>query len=248
MGFFDVSVIHNSALNIPLNTYSLQDALNIPFNTYSLQDALNPNNLDSTQFFNGHITPYLFDTGCLVDGVKNCTAACQDPGSAFSNLTTLHNCMMYPVIADQYAKDNLSTDIVQLADSLGIEKEQWPSSSVSLKITKTISMCLDAYCGNLPYCTEAVHEYNERNYEAIYQYNESYYEAVLQYNESYYEEIHQYNESYFGYDSFLNQTGNFYFDLDPRANYDQHSFDLCTYLPVSVNQDIGGIGVRQLEH
>ena len=205
MGVFYVSAISNATLNITLNTYSLQDALSPIGAGY---------------------TPYLFDTGCQVDGVQNCTAACQDHESAFKTLDTLHNCMMYPVIADQYSKDNLSKEITQLAQSLGIEKEQWPSSLVSLSITKTIASCLEAYCSTLPDCNEAVHQYNE-----------SYYETVL-----------QYKESYLGYDSFLNQTGNFYFDLDPRANYGQRSFDLCTYLPLSVNQDVGGIGVRQLEH
>ena len=202
MGIFYVLAITNSTLNIPLNTYSLQD-------------ALSPNSLDSTQSFDGYVQPYLFETGCWVDGVQNCTAACQEPASAFSTLDTLHNCMMYPVIADQYSKDNLSTEITQLAQSLGIEKAQWPSSSVSLKVTKTIGSCLDAYCGTLPYCTEAAY---------------------------------QYNQSYYGDDfdsSFLNQTGAFYFDLDHQ---EVNPFDLCEYLPVSVNQDIGGIGVNQFEH
>ena len=205
MVFFDVLAITNSTLNIPLNTYSLQD-------------ALNPNSWHSTQDANGYIAPYLFDTGCQVDGVQNCTAACQDAGSAFSTLDTLHNCMMYPVIADQYSKDNLSTEITQLAQSLGIEKEQWPSSAVSLSITKTIASCLYAYCGTLPDCNSSAHQYNESSLGSV---------------------------------SFLNQTGPFYFNLDsynPYAEYGGQSFDLCTYLPVSVNQDIGGIGVRQFEH
>ena len=210
MGFFPVLNITNSTLNASVNTYSLQD-------------ALSPNSYDAAQSINGYVTPYLFHTGCkVVDDIQNCTAACQDPGSAFSSLDTLHNCMMYPVIADQYSKGNLSAEIVQLADRLGIEKEQWPSSSISLNITKTISLCLDAYCSSLPYCNSSVRQYNKSHYD--------------------------------GTDSFLNQTGNFFFDLDPYATYynyayyDYQSFDLCTYLPTSVNQDIGGIGVRHCEH
>ena len=200
MGHFDVSAITNSTLNITLNTYSLQD-------------ALSPNSWHSTQDTDGYVLPYLFKTGCWVDNVQNCTAACQEPASAFSTLDTLHNCMMYPVIADQYSKDNLSTEITQLAQSLGIEKAQWPSSSVSRNITKTIGSCLEAYCSTLPYCNES---------------------------------LPQYNQSFYSYEvSFLNQNGSFYYDptyleVDP--------FDLCEFLPVSVNQDIGGIGVRQFEH
>ena len=118
--------------------------LNITPNTYSLGDALGPVS-DAVLSADGYVVPYLFDTGCQVDGVQNCTVACQDPGSAFSALDTLHNCIMYPVIADQYSKSNLSMEIAQLADSLGMGKEQWPSSSsISLNITKTINNCLDA--------------------------------------------------------------------------------------------------------
>ena len=198
---------------------SATNSLGITSNTYSLQDAISPNSYDSTQPFNGHSVPYLFDTGCQVDGVQNCTAACRNAGSAFRTLETLHNCMMYPIIADQLFKDNLSIEIAQLAQTLGIEKEQWPSSPVSLNITTTIDSCLDAYCSTLPDCTEAA-----------YQYNLSYYHATNS------------NIS-------LNQTTGFYFDLDPyQEHHPRATFDLCEYLPVSINQDIGGIGVRHSDH
>ena len=210
MVFFPVSAITNSTLN---------STLIIPFNTYSLQDALGVNSFDIGQDANGYTTSYLFDTGCQVDNVQNCTAACQDAGSAFSTLDTLHNCMMYPVIADQYSKGNLSMEIAQLAYSLGIEKEQWPSSSISLNITKTIGSCLDAYCSTLTGCSKAAYQYNQSN------------------------------DDYYYYSTFLNQTGPFYFDLDPDQYYDYRlDFDLCAYFTVSANQDIAGIGVRKLEH
>ena len=137
--------------------------LNITLNTYSLQDALTPNGPDATGYTSGYIAPYLFHTGCQYNGVQNCTAACQEPESAFSTLDTLHNCMMYPIIADQYAKNNLSSDITQLAQSLGIEKAQWPST-VSLNITTTIGTCLDAYCASLPECSSELQSYNESAY------------------------------------------------------------------------------------
>ena len=118
---------------------------------------------------------------------------------------------MYPIIADQYAKNNLSTDIAQLANSLGIEKGQWPST-VSSNITKTIGSCLDAYCNSLPGCN-----------------------TDLQLN----------NESAYGAQTtFQNFNGSFYFDTDPYSL--GTLFDLCSYLPASVNQDIGGIGVRHV--
>ena len=199
MVLFPVSAITNATLNITLNTYSLQD-------------ALSPSGFDSIQAEDyGYITRYLFDKSCQYGGVQNCTAACQDPGSAFSTLDTLHNCMMYPIIADQYAKNNLSSDIAQLAQSLGIEKSTWPSA-VSLNITNTISSCLVAYCATLEECMLTATTYNESNYDAD-----------------------EYNSI------FTNSTGPFYFDLGPRQG--GSDFDLCRYLPASVNQDIGGIGV-----
>ena len=205
MNYFPVSNITNSTLNITLNTYSLQDALSL-------------NNYDAAQSLNGDVAPYLFGTACQVDGGQNCTATCQDPELAFNTLETLHNCMMYPVIADQLFKDNLSPEIKDLAQALHIEKEQWPSPSVSLNISNTIWLCLDAYCSTLNGCTD----------------------EALQYNKSYYGEA---------YSEFPNQTTSFYFDFDDYLeDYGSANFDLCKYFPVSVNQDIGGIGVRHFKH
>ena len=202
MGYFPVLAITNATLNISLNTYSLQD-------------ALNPNGVDSTQYYiNGYVAPFLFDTGCQYKEVQNCTAACQDPGLAFSTLDTLHNCMMYPIIADQYSKNNLSLEIAYLAQSLGIEKSKWPSP-VSLNITNTIGSCLDAYCSSLLGCNSAIQDFDDNG--------------------------DLYGESG---GTFNNFTGSFYY-LNPDGTYGS-GFDLCWYLPASVNQDIGGIGVRYI--
>lgn len=126
---------------------------------------------------------------------------------------------MYPIIADQYAKNNLSSDIAQLAQSLGIEESKWPST-VSKNITNTIGSCLDAYCDTLEGCRSAVQQYA----------NESYYGVSDGVSDS----------------TFENFTGLFYFDLDPDGyNTDQDGppFDLCEFYSTSLNQDIGGIGV-----
>ena len=184
--------------------------LSITSNNYSLDDALSELSV-AVLSADGNMVPYLFNTGChLVDGVRNCTVACQDPGSAFSTLDTLHNCMMYPVIANQYFSGSLSKETAQLADSLGIGKEQWPLSSISSNITKTIVTCLDDYCKSLQDC------------------------SVPQQNQTFYD--------YFDSRLSLGPRGPFFFELAP----DQVDlpFDLCDDFPVSVNQDIGGIGVR----
>ncbi len=208
MGSFYVSNVTNSTLNITLNTYSLQDALSVqgmnsfPYGMYSFP-------------YGGDGAPYLFNTGCQYYGVQNCTAACQDRGSAFGTLDTLHNCMMYPIIADQYSKNNLSSDIAQLAHSLGIQKSEWPSN-LSSSVINTIGSCLDAYCTSLGRCMSGAQEWNKYSYDPDGP----------------------------GYSTFLNRTGLFYFNLDPDSYI--NFFDLCSYHSVSVNQDIGGIGVRQI--
>ncbi len=53
-----------------------------------------------------------------------------------------------------------------------------------------------------------------------------------------------YHEDPAEYLVFTNYTGPFYFDLNLRQS--DFRFDLCDYLPASVNQDIGGIGVRHI--
>ncbi|KAK0508144.1 hypothetical protein JMJ35_009228 [Cladonia borealis] len=74
-------------------------------------------------------------------------------------------------------------DITQLAQSLGIEKAQWPST-VSLNITMTIGSCLDAYCDSLPGCNYDLQSYNEsafasestfRNFTGSFYFDTDYY-------------------------------------------------------------------------
>ena len=173
MGSFYVSNVTNSTLNITSNTYSLRD-------------ALSAEGIYSTQYYIENRAPYLFNTGCLYDGVQNCTAACQDPGSAFSSLDTLHNCMMYPIIADQYFKNNLSSDSAQLAQSLEIEKSEWPSN-LSASIIYTVSSCLGTLmCISQGNCMDnAALEYKMTHYNAssplsIY-HNSTFYSTLVEY-------------------------------------------------------------------
>ena len=196
---------HFNVSNVNIST------LNITANIYSLGDAMGPVS-DAVLSADGYRVPYLFNTGCdVIDGVQNCTVACQDPRSAFSARETLHNCVMYPVIADQYSKGNLSKETAQLADSLGIGKEQWSSSSsISLNIIKTIYICLNATICDMHYC-----EYSD--------------DQVM---------VSEYS-------LFLNQTSPYYLDLD---FYEDFSIEPCDALHVTINQDIGGIGVRHSEH
>ncbi|CAD6591488.1 MAG: hypothetical protein ASARMPRED_005411 [Alectoria sarmentosa] len=122
-----ISSVTNSTLNI---------------STLSFQDALYPSGKDTP---NGYYDPpFLIQNGCLQnDGTQNCTASCQDPNDIFGSLDTLHNCMVYPTVADLYARSNLSN--ASLAQTYGIEKSKMGSDLYN-NITSTIQACLVDYC------------------------------------------------------------------------------------------------------
>ena len=111
--------------------------------TVSLQDAFT-----SYQYSN-----VLFANGCnQTDGRANCTAACTDPHQAFRTLETLHNCLLYVGIAEVYAKQNLSSNDTELADSFVIQKGNM-TSPISQTVNATITACFDQYCDNSTECT-----------------------------------------------------------------------------------------------
>lgn len=122
-----ISSVTNSTLNI---------------STFSFQDALYPSGKDTP---NGYYNPpFLIQNGCLQnDGTQNCTASCQDPNDIFGSLDTLHNCMVYPTVADLHARSNLSD--ASLVETYKIEKSKMGSDLYN-NITSTISACLVDYC------------------------------------------------------------------------------------------------------
>ena len=133
-----ISGVTNSTLNASVSTFSFQDALSIADGYSSI--------------------PFLFEKACTQgDGSQNCTTTCTDSDQIFGRLDTLHNCMVYPTVADLYARRNLSN--VVLAQELSIEPSRI-ESTLYINITRTIQKCLTDFCDTLSGCAQALNEYS----------------------------------------------------------------------------------------
>ena len=62
----------------------------------------------------------------------NCTAACQDSSIAFKDISTIHNCVLYPIISEHLENDNF----VPGDSDIAIKYGYLASSSVDLPIIK----------------------------------------------------------------------------------------------------------------
>ena len=139
-----ISSVTNSTLNASVSTFSFQDALSLAGRATGSSSYYYP--------------PVLFQNGCLQpDGSQNCTASCQDSNAVFGSLDTLHNCMVYPTVADLYARNNLSNN--SLPEYYKIQKSK-VNSTLSINITTTIQSCLIDFCTATPGCTSALNGYN----------------------------------------------------------------------------------------
>lgn len=119
-----------------------------------LQDALN-SFYNST---NGAMT--LFPDACFQsDGTPNCTAACLDDTQMFSNLETLHNCVVFPDVSIHLANNNLSANARLLAENLNIKPSNKDSSLPSI-ISNAIQRCLLDSCNANTDCTGTLNPIN----------------------------------------------------------------------------------------
>lgn len=111
------------------------------------QHAFTPN-VHQVDFAIWDTTPnYLYDAGCVVNGYKNCTEACQDPTVIWSNVHTLRNCLAYPTISMLYGNGSLDNRSTQIAQDFGI----LPSPGLDLStIIDPINTCTMQYCSSLP--------------------------------------------------------------------------------------------------
>ena len=138
-----VSLVTNSTLNMTSSTYSFQDALAIG----SMSSYANPPD-----------PPYFFRDGCLQeDRSQNCTASCLDENKIFGSLDTLHNCMVYPTVADLYARNNFSD--ISLPDYYDIRKAKM-NSPLYQDITTKIQNCLIDFCTVTSDCSERLKRYD----------------------------------------------------------------------------------------
>ena len=114
----------------------------------SLQDAFSFYEYSPEQGIDG---VGLSSDACNIAGLQNCTASCLNASSLFSSLESLHNCLLYPVVAQLYV--NGSFGDAHLADSLGIDNKSHPTQTAN-NITTLISSCLSDYCGVDQRCTD----------------------------------------------------------------------------------------------
>ncbi|KAM0797758.1 hypothetical protein BDR22DRAFT_432152 [Usnea florida] len=111
-------------------------------NTIGLQGALNKYYRST----DGAIT--VFADACMQNnGVKDCTAACQNHTQMFRNLTTLHNCVVFSDISLHRSNNSLTAEASHLAEELNIE----PGNNGSLIFNATQSCLLDS-CNSNTHC------------------------------------------------------------------------------------------------
>ncbi len=124
-----------SSISSPL--FSMQDALL----TYSGFSSTNPPSADR-----GLGT--LFRSGCVVDGILNCTAACQDVNQIFADLHTFQNCMAIVSIQELIQRNisvTLDDSFTALADNFAINITEPSFDSLASGISQTILPCLYQY-------------------------------------------------------------------------------------------------------
>lgn len=114
----------------------------------SLQDAFSFYEYFPERYIDG---VWLSSDACNIAGLQNCTASCLNPSSLFSSLESLHNCLLYPVVAQLYVHGSFSD--AHLADSLGIDNKSHAIQTAK-NITTLISSCLSDYCGVDKRCTD----------------------------------------------------------------------------------------------
>ena len=122
----------------------------IPTPLFGLQDVLVKTNFDSITTDAPHRSLFPFACG-QGNGPRNCTAACSDNGTMFSSLDTLHNCVVWPSIVVESAKDGLSPSSIPLVSSLGFGNGS-SQPSLPSQISNNIQECLIKSCENDGVC------------------------------------------------------------------------------------------------
>ena len=119
--------------------FSVQDALS----TYS---SFNSTYLPSAE----HGSGTLFRSGCVVDGILNCTAACQDVNQIFADPHTLQNCMVMASISLYNSGVILDGNSTALAEDFSIYVDQPDFQSLASRVNQTIQDCLYQYLEKYP--------------------------------------------------------------------------------------------------
>ena len=81
--------------------------------------------------------------GCLQDdGSHNCTDSCSSPSSTFANMFTLQNCIVYTLISQYLAADNLTGHDAAGAEEFGIVGD----IATRYLISSTTQNCFSGLC------------------------------------------------------------------------------------------------------
>ena len=154
----------------------------------------------------------LFRSGCLVDGILNCTAACQDVNQIFADPHTFQNCMVVASLMFLSPIVTLDASSTALAEEFSIHTDQPGIKSLAIGVNQTIQDCLIQYLDN------SSGQYDSRS--------------------SWYSD-----NSSVGND----RWDPWYLELDDLKSMSYPSFpSICDNLTaVSLNADVGGIGVRK---
>lgn len=90
------------------------------------------------------------DSGaCNSAGLQNCSASCSDASVLFGSLENLHNCLLYPAVAQLYVNGSLGDS--PLTEFLGIDNKSQANQTANSTIA-AISSCLSDYCGGDKEC------------------------------------------------------------------------------------------------
>ena len=127
------------------SSFSIQDALS----TYSAYLDIN----DSSGYpVQGPGT--LFSSGCVVGGILNCTAACQDVNQIFADPHTFQNCMVVAsltVVGSAVTFDSLLQNVTldasstALVEDFSIHIDEPDFQSLASGVNRTIQDCLQQY-------------------------------------------------------------------------------------------------------
>ena len=114
--------------------FSMQDALSF-YSGYNTTNSLSANQGWGT----------FFRSGCLVDGVTNCTAACQDVNQIFADPHTFQNCMVVASLSVLGSIVYLDSSSTTLTEVFSIKIDEPGYSSLASGANQIIQDCLTQY-------------------------------------------------------------------------------------------------------
>lgn len=112
-----------------------------------LQEAFDP--FGGSSNVNSTVTITVFRDGCWLPGVDssaNCSQACTEPDLMFSNTSTLHNCVVYPAIAQYLLAVGQNGTVGSRVASLVLELMNLGYRNETLDPGPAIDECFYDYC------------------------------------------------------------------------------------------------------